>query len=113
MKSEKTDKGSSTYSCNSCGVCCRQFAYVRLSQDDVKLLETFTGLTSEEFSNNSDLAGEKRFMKFQENGDCIFLNLIDGTYSCSVYEARSATCRGYPSTDIQNETCRKNSGRCQ
>jgi putative toxin-antitoxin system antitoxin component (TIGR02293 family) len=50
-------------------------------------------------------------MKFQENGDCIFLNMIDGAYSCSVYEARSVTCRGYPSTDIQIETCRVNSDR--
>ena len=111
MKLMKTTKDLSTHVCNGCGACCRSFAYIQLSQDDVKTLETFTGLTSEEFSNSSDRAGEKRFMKFQENGDCIFLDIIDGAYSCSVYEARSVTCRSYPSTDIQNETCLNNSNR--
>ena len=111
MKLMKTTKVSSTHVCNGCGACCRNFAYIQLSQDDVKTIETFTGLTSEEFSNNIDRAGEKRFMKFRENGDCIFLDIIDGAYSCSVYEARSVTCRSYPSTYIQKETCRNNSNR--
>ena len=111
MKLMNTIKVSSTHICNSCGACCRNFAYIQLSQDDIKTLENFTGLTSEKFSNNIDRAGEKRFMKFRENGDCIFLNIIDGAYSCSVYEARSVTCRSYPSTYIQNETCRNNSNR--
>ncbi|MBW2410739.1 MAG: YkgJ family cysteine cluster protein [Deltaproteobacteria bacterium] len=111
MKFEKTHKASSTHVCSGCGSCCRNFVYIRLSQNDIKTLEIFTGQTSEEFTSNIDKAGEKRFMKFQENGDCIFLNMIDGAYSCSVYEARSATCRDYPSTDIQRETCRVNSDR--
>ena len=71
------------------------------------MLETFTGLNSEKFANNIDKAGKKRFMEFKEDGDCIFLKNIDGTYSCSVYEARPVICRSYPSTDIQKETCRK------
>ena len=75
------------------------------------MLENFTELTSEEFTNPIDKAGKNRFMKFQDNGDCIFLVMIDGAYSCSVYEARSVTCRGYPSNDIQRETCRVNSDR--
>lgn len=108
LKYEKIAKIASTHLCNSCGVCCRNFAYIRLSQDDIKTIEAFTGQTSEEFIYNTD---EKCFMKFQENGDCIFLNMIAGVYSCSVYEARSLTCRDYPSTDIQRETCRVNSGR--
>jgi Fe-S-cluster containining protein len=101
----------STHMCNDCGSCCGNFAYIRLSQDDIKTLEIFTGLISEEFTNKIDKAGEKRFMKFQDNGDCIFLNMIDDAYSCRVYEARPATCRGYPLTDIQRETCRFNSER--
>ena len=111
LEIEKITKGSTMYVCNGCGSCCRDFAYIRLSQDDIKTLEEFTGLTSEEFTDSIDKAGKKRFMKFQKNGDCIFLNIIDGAYSCSVYEARSATCRGYPSTDIQRETCRVSSDR--
>lgn len=106
----KTDL-SSVHECNSCGSCCRGYAFIRLSENDIKTLENFVGLPSEDFTENIDKAGEKRFMKFQENGDCIFLNMTDGAYSCSVYEARSATCRAYPSTDIQREACRVKSGR--
>jgi Fe-S-cluster containining protein len=105
LKFDKTANVSPTHVCRSCGSCCRNFAFIRLSQDDIKTLENYTGLASKEFTNNIDKAGEKRFMKFKENGDCIFLITIDGAYSCSVYEARSATCRDYPSTDIQRETC--------
>lgn len=111
LETEKITKGSKTHECIGCGLCCRNFAYIRLSQDDIKSLENFTGLTSEEFTDNIDKAAKKRFMKFQKNGDCIFLNIIDGSYSCRVYEARPVTCRDYPSTDIQRETCRVNSGR--
>lgn len=111
MQFEKITKMSSTHVCNGCGSCCRNFAYVRVSQNDIETLENFTGLSSEQFTDNVDKAGKKRFMKFQENGDCIFLNVIDGDYSCSVYEARSKTCRDYPSTDIQRETCRLISDR--
>lgn len=111
LEIKKITKGSTTHVCTGCGSCCRNFAFIRLPQDDIKLLENFTGLTSEEFTNNIDKAAKKRFMKFQKNGDCIFLNIIDGSYSCSVYEARPGTCRNYPSTDIQRETCRVSSGR--
>ena len=108
MTSEDIDQKPSTLACNSCGSCCKNFAYIQLSPDSVKTLEDFTGMSSEEFSNNSDKAGLNRFMKFQDNGDCIFLKNEKGNYLCSVYEARSATCRCYPTTDIQNETCRLN-----
>jgi len=77
-----------------------------LSQSDIERLEDFTGLNAGEFTDNIDTAGEKKFMKFQENGDCIFLKTINGYYSCIVYEARSETCRDYPSNDIQREACR-------
>ncbi len=97
--------------CNNCGACCRGFPFIRLSRNNIETLENFTGLTSEEFTDSIDEAGENRFMKFKENGDCIFLKMIDGAYSCGVYEARPATCREYPSTDIQRETCRAESGR--
>ena len=105
MKIVKKNKLSTTHVCNNCGSCCRDFAFIRLSHDDISMIENLTGLTSEEFTNNIDKAGEERFMKFKKNGDCIFLDIIDDAYSCSVYEARSVTCKGYPSTDIQKETC--------
>jgi Fe-S-cluster containining protein len=97
--------------CIGCGACCKNFAYIPLSQKDVETLESFTGIKSEEFTDSIEKSGEKPFMKFQDNGDCIFLKQKDGAYFCSVYEARSETCRKYPSTDVQRETCHVNSGR--
>lgn len=111
MKSKKAGNAFSRHVCIGCGICCRNFAYIRLTPDDIKTLEAFTGLYLEAFTDEIDKGGEKRFMKFQDNGDCIFLIMVDGAYSCSVYEARPSTCKGYPATDIQRETCRVNSGR--
>lgn len=111
MESNKIVNVSTTLVCNSCGACCRNFAYILVSPDDIVTLENFTGLNAEEFTEKVDKAGAKRFMKFQANGDCIFLKMIDGAYRCSVYQARSVTCKDYPSNDIQRETCRVCSGR--
>jgi Fe-S-cluster containining protein len=84
-----------------------------LSENDIEEIESFTGLAPEEFSNSGGRNGEKRFMQFKENGDCVFLKMTDGAYACSAYEARSNICKGYPSDDIQVKTCRMNSNRQQ
>jgi Fe-S-cluster containining protein len=111
MKTVKATTLPTTHACDGCGACCRDFAYIQLTQDDIKTLENFTGLTSDDFTNNIDKAGVRRFMQFQDNGDCIFLKMADGAYSCGVYEARPVICRAYPATEIQIKTCRDSSGR--
>ncbi len=110
-KSQKTTERPSMHICNTCGACCRAFAYIQLSQNEITVIESFTGLAAEEFSNSGERNGEKRFMKFKENGDCVFLNITDGAYSCCAYEARSNICREYPASDIQETTCRINRNR--
>ena len=112
-KSQKTTERASTHICINCGACCRTFAYIQLSQNEIEEIESFTGLASEEFSNSGERNGEKRFMKFKDNGDCVFLNMTDGAYACRAYEARSNICREYPANDIQDTTCRMNSNRQQ
>ena len=112
-KSRKTTERASTHICINCGACCRSLAYIILSENEIEEIASFTGLASEEFSNSGGRNGGKRFMQFKENGDCVFLNMTDGAYSCSAYEARSNICRGYPSNDIQDTTCRINSNRQQ
>ncbi len=111
LNPDQITKEPSSLTCNSCGLCCKDYAYVQLSQADVKRLEGFTGLAAEEFSDSSDKEGKLRFMSFQDNGDCVFLRTVNGAYSCGVYEARSDTCRNYPTTQSQIETCRRNSNR--
>ena len=106
----KTNEKASTHRCISCGTCCRDFPYIQLSQDEIEAIESFTGLAPEAFSND-ERNGGRRFMKFKEDGDCVFLDLTEGAYTCRVYEARPGICSGYPTNEIQDRTCRKNSDR--
>ena len=110
-ESRKAAERASAHTCINCGTCCRDFAYIQLSQSEIEEIESFTGLAAEEFTNSGERDGEKRFMKFRENGDCVFLDKKDGSYICRAYEARCNLCRGYPGNDIQEATCRMNSDR--
>lgn len=101
------EEATTPHTCTRCGSCCRHFAYVRLTTDDVARLVAFTGHDADAFTHVSDEATGERFLQFQENGHCIFHRLQDGRYLCSVYEARSALCRGYPTSEAQHQTCRK------
>jgi len=95
--------------CTSCGAWCRNFPFVKIRQSDIDRLEAFTGHASEVFSNVDEIDSEKRFMKFNEIGDCVFLKKLNGRYACGVYEARPSICRAYPSTIAQNAACRVSS----
>lgn len=103
---------ASSETCRKCAECCRHNSFVELSQHDVNVLEEFTGLHFAEFTNPKGEAVEGYFLKFNENGDCIFLNGDSGHYSCSVYEARAEVCRDYPSRPTQNEVCDANRKMC-
>ena len=91
--------------CKKCADCCRHYAFVKLSQDEIHALEKVTGLRLDAFANPQDKGGEEYFLKSKEDGDCIFLNRNSDNYSCDVYEARPAICRDYPSTPSQDEVC--------
>lgn len=91
--------------CRECAECCRHFAFVKLSQLEIETIENFTGFHFSMFTNPIGIEEKGRFLKFRENGDCIFLNRDEGTYSCLIYEVRSKVCRDYPSNQEQNETC--------
>jgi len=94
--------------CRECAVCCRHFAFAKLTQFEIEALRDFTGFHSNMFTYPIGTEGEGHFLKFRENGDCIFLNKDEGTYSCLVYEVRSQVCRDYPSNQEQIETCYMN-----
>ncbi|PKN33949.1 MAG: hypothetical protein CVU61_10940 [Deltaproteobacteria bacterium HGW-Deltaproteobacteria-19] len=104
--------------CRKCALCCKDYPFVELSQNEMYELEKLTGLSFDVFTNRKSEAVEEYFLQFLENGDCFFLNENNGDYSCRVYEARPRICRNYPSKPSQNEVCasnremilRKNSG---
>jgi Fe-S-cluster containining protein len=95
----------SSKTCRECAKCCRYFVFAEVSQLEIEAIEDLTGQHYNMFTNPKGAEGEGRFLKFRENGDCIFLNRDDGTYSCVVYEVRPKVCRNYPSNQEQNETC--------
>ncbi|MBN1224174.1 MAG: YkgJ family cysteine cluster protein [Candidatus Aminicenantes bacterium] len=94
--------------CRKCAECCKNYPYIRLSQNEVRELENLTGLTFVLFAIPKSEGVEEYFMQFKENGDCFFLNENNGDYSCSAYEARSEICRKYPSTPSENQVCEAN-----
>ena len=98
--------------CQICAECCKHYPFVELSQSEVDALEAFTGLSLDVFTNSKGKAVEEYFLQFREDGDCVFLNAANGRYSCSVYEARSGSCRNYPSTPSQDEHCNANRKMC-
>ncbi len=102
------ENAASSEICKKCAECCRHYSFVEISQHDINALEEFTGLHFEVFANPKGKPVEGYFLKFKENGDCLFLNEDNGHYSCGVYEARSEVCRNYPSKPAQNEVCDAN-----
>ena len=93
--------------CLMCTECCKNYPFIELSPDEIRSLEKFTALKADEFTYPKDKAGTEHFLKFKDNGECFFLEENDGSYSCSVYSARSHLCKEYPSTQIQKEVCKK------
>jgi len=102
----------SSQMCKSCAECCKHFAFVELSHDEINALEEFTGLTLDAFTNPKGKDSEEHFLAFKENGDCFFLKPNNDNYACSVYETRPAICKNYPSSPIQNKTCHANRTMC-
>ncbi|MDP3980392.1 MAG: YkgJ family cysteine cluster protein [Chlamydiota bacterium] len=94
--------------CRKCAECCKHYACVELSQNEINALEIFTGLHFELFTYSKGKADEGYFLKFEENGDCVFLNKNNNGHSCRVYEARPEICKNYPSNPSQNKACKAN-----
>jgi len=94
--------------CRKCAECCKDYCYVEVSQVEIEALEKFTGLRFDVFTDPKGNAVDEYFLKVKENGDCCFLNVNNGIYSCAVYEARGAICRNFPSDPSQHKFCDAN-----
>lgn len=91
--------------CQNCGECCKHFPFIKLPQDEIEVIEQYTGLNSASFMNAIGTPEDGYFLKFKENGSCIFLEESKHKYSCSIYEVRSELCRNYPSNPVQDKAC--------
>lgn len=91
--------------CEKCAECCKKYPFVEVSKKEIHLLELLSGLHCDIFAYPIGKVVEDYFLQFQENGDCFFLNEINGIYACGVYEARPGICKNYPSKPRQKKTC--------
>ena len=68
----------------NCARCCK-YSIIPLTEDEIKSIETHTGLDKEVFSTNSNL------MRFVD-GKCYFLK----DDKCTIYKARPNICKQFP-----------------
>ena len=94
--------------CRKCAECCKNHPFVDLSNNEITLLEKASGLQRDVFTNQKGNDPEEYFLQFKENGFCFFLNEINGSFSCGVYEARPEICQNYPSKPTQKDLCDAN-----
>lgn len=91
--------------CQKCAECCKHAPFIKLPQNEIEAIEHYTGLKSTSFMNAIGKPEDGYFLKFKENGSCIFLEKHKDKYFCSIYEVRSELCRNYPSNPVQHKAC--------
>lgn len=94
--------------CNKCAECCRNFPFVRLSQTEPSLIRNYSKLNIDQFAEKIEKEERNYFLRFNEDGDCYFLEYKNGIYCCKIYEIRPSICKIYPGTTIQRQYCSNN-----
>lgn len=84
---------------------------MEVSAAEVAVLAEASGLDPEVFAHRKGEDSDEYFLKFKDNGDCYFLSDDEDSAGCSVYEARAAVCRAYPSKPPQNDRCAEHQER--
>lgn len=93
--------------CRQCGTCCKKYRKIVLQPDEVEFIEKMgghvgvgvsmaaireKGLTAATAEAKS--AG-KVFMIHPDDKGCVFLQLVNDRYRCTIYHYRPKTCRGF------------------
>lgn len=92
--------------CQRCAECCKNIPYVELSDNEIRAIEVFTGQPAKAFINTKGPKIPGYFLKYKDNGDCIFLMNLNGNYACEIYSVRPNICKSYPVTQGQIKFCR-------
>lgn len=99
----------SSLTCQNCGICCRNFPFVEVNNREMTALEKFTKMHRYEFTDPmGPTYDDGHFLKTKANGDCLFLKVENGHFSCGVYEARADICRNYPVNEHHWKWCNEN-----
>ena len=83
------------FTCTRCGKCCTgEPGYVWVNAEEVAAIAEFRGEPVEEVTAlYTRLAGRRRTLREQANGDCIF---YDRQAGCTIYPVRPRQCRTWP-----------------
>lgn len=91
--------------CKKCAECCKNFPFIKLSQTEANLMEDYSKLHIDQFAEKIEKKEKNYFLRFDEDGDCYFLEYKNGIYFCKIYEIRPSICKIYPGTTIQKQYC--------
>ena len=93
--SEPWYKDGLRFQCTRCGKCCTgEPGYVWVNAEEVTAIAEFRGEPVEEVTALfTRLAGRRRTLREQANGDCVF---YDRQAGCTVYPVRPRQCRTWP-----------------
>ena len=95
------------HSCRQCGTCCRKYRKIALREDEVVFIEKMGGHVGVDISMRDiidkglDAASRdaramgRVFMIHPDDKGCVFLQRMNGKYTCKIYNYRPATCRGF------------------
>jgi Fe-S-cluster containining protein len=77
------------WKCNACGVCCRAYSVVVNFHEWLKIVKNYGVETTA-----SDL--NKLFIKRRNDGSCVFLYNLSGTYLCGLQQMKPKACKIWP-----------------
>ena len=93
--------------CRQCGTCCKTYRKVLLDADEVDRLKALGAEIGVMVSLNDlrtktmdelveEAKGKKNIYMIHPDGDgCMFLQKVNGKYSCKIYHYRPRACRGF------------------
>jgi Fe-S-cluster containining protein len=94
------------FACTQCGNCCTGApGYVFVTAEEVAKIAAFLDRPDDTLpSGELRRVGRRLSLTERANGDCVFLNLVDGKRICGIYPVRPLQCRTWPFWDSNLES---------
>lgn len=95
---DKWYKGGLRFTCTQCGNCCTGApGYVWVTREEIGRISGFLE-RDDGWLDKSQLrrVGFRYSLTERSNGDCVFLQHVDGRRICSIYPVRPLQCRTWP-----------------
>ena len=101
MATEKWYKDGLQFTCTQCGNCCTgPPGYVWVTREEIRRIAEYLEREDEWLPDDMlRRIGFKYSLSEKSNGDCVFLQAINGKRTCSIYPVRPLQCRTWPFWD--------------